>query len=168
MPRKMSIQVEVRKKKRMASERYMTIIIMFLIGKSGIFISKYLSNSIFSKLALRIDLITQKLFYNLVAFLVSWTPYAMVSMYSAFIDANGVSPLLGTVPAIFAKSSMLWTSVIFIWSNRQIRLKLLSQLGILRFMLCCNNTIDSNSQSPENNVSRDNHARATNSKEGSF
>jgi hypothetical protein len=51
-------------------------------------------------------------------------------MYSAFIDANGVAPLVGTIPAIFAKSSMLWTSVIFISSNKKIRGNLLKLLRL--------------------------------------
>ena len=64
--------------------------------------------------------------FVIVIFVVAWTPYAMVAMYSAFINPKGVSPLLGTIPAIFAKSSMLWTSVIYIFSNRQIRENLTS------------------------------------------
>ncbi|RNA33310.1 arthropsin [Brachionus plicatilis] len=60
----------------------------------------------------------------------SWTPYALVSMYSAFIDEQGVSPLAGTLPAIVAKSSMLWTALVYIFSNKNIRTSFLSSLKI--------------------------------------
>ncbi|RNA28801.1 melanopsin [Brachionus plicatilis] len=53
-------------------------------------------------------------------FVVSWTPYAMVSMYRVFVDQN-VSPMAGTIPAMFAKSTLLWTSLLYIYSNRKIR-----------------------------------------------
>lgn len=48
----------------------------------------------------------------------------MVAIYSAFINSAGVEPLLGTIPAIIAKSSMLWTSLIYIFSNKNIRSKI--------------------------------------------
>ena len=35
-------------------------------------------------------------------------PYAIVSMVSAFINVNTISPKLATVPALFAKSSLVW------------------------------------------------------------
>jgi hypothetical protein len=60
-------------------------------------------------------------------------------MYSAFLDANGVPPLVGTIPAIFAKSSMLWTSVIYICSNKRIRSHLLKLFGLSKAKAANNN-----------------------------
>lgn len=60
----------------------------------------------------------------------SWSPYALVSMYSAFINQEGVSPLAGTLPAIIAKSSMLWTALVYIFSNKNIRNNFLASLKI--------------------------------------
>ena len=40
-------------------------------------------------------------------FIFSWLPYACVSMYTAFINSEGVGDgVFGTLPAIFAKSSI--------------------------------------------------------------
>ena len=58
-----------------------------------------------------------------VCFIFSWTPYAVVSFYAAFLG-NDLPPLAGTLPAMFAKSEFLWSSLVFIWSNRLCRMKL--------------------------------------------
>ena len=41
-------------------------------------------------------------------------------MYRVFSDEN-ISPMTGTIPAMFAKSTLLWTSLLYIYSNRKIR-----------------------------------------------
>lgn len=56
-------------------------------------------------------------------FIVTWTPYAFVSMYSAFIDPKDISPLGATIPAMFAKSSMVWGTILYLYSNSKIRAK---------------------------------------------
>ena len=53
-------------------------------------------------------------------FLISWSPYAIVSIYRVFTD-DYISPMVETIPAMFAKSTLLWTSVLYIYSNRKIR-----------------------------------------------
>ena len=45
-------------------------------------------------------------------FLLCWTPYAIVSMYSAFIDPYAISATMATVPAFFSKSSLLWPALL--------------------------------------------------------
>lgn len=52
----------------------------------------------------------------------------MVCMYSAFISDKPLPPLYGTVPAIFAKSSMLWTSLVYLLTNKSIRVKVVGCL----------------------------------------
>ena len=42
-------------------------------------------------------------------------------MYSAFIDSNKISPLLGTTLALFTKSSMLWPPLLCLLSDRKLR-----------------------------------------------
>ena len=56
-------------------------------------------------------------------FVISWTPYAMVSLYSSFIG-DDLPPLAGTLPAMFAKSTLVWSAILYIFSNKQIRVKL--------------------------------------------
>ena len=46
-----------------------------------------------------------------VSFIISWCPYACVCLYRAFVDASEVSPLLATIPALFAKSSLAWPAL---------------------------------------------------------
>ena len=62
----------------------------------------------------------------IVGFILSWFPYAMVFLYSAVLGSIG-TPLLGTIPSMFAKSSFLWSSLIFIYSSKQIRKKIISE-----------------------------------------
>ena len=44
-------------------------------------------------------------------YLIAWGPYAIVSMYSAFINDPPLSPIIATIPALFAKSSIVWPAV---------------------------------------------------------
>jgi hypothetical protein len=118
MPNVLKTAQDERTKKRAESERLMTISTISFICKP----SRPCSLAILW-LSLNGSVYTFK-----VVFLVAWTPYALVSMYSAFVDADAITPLLGTIPAVCAKSSMLWTSVIFISSNKNIRRKLNSLL----------------------------------------
>jgi hypothetical protein len=57
------------------------------------------------------------------SFTISWMPYSIVCLYVAFWDTD-IPPLLGTLPAIFAKSSMLWSSLFYLFTNNQFRRKL--------------------------------------------
>ena len=52
-------------------------------------------------------------------------------MYTAFFESNWINPLVGTSLAIFAKSSMLWSPILFIFGNKFItnKLKFLKNLG---------------------------------------
>ena len=58
-----------------------------------------------------------------VSFLVSWTPYAFVSFYTAFIDEKAISPLGATLPACIAKSAIVWSTFFFVLTNKNIRSK---------------------------------------------
>lgn len=61
----------------------------------------------------------------IIGFVISWTPYAGVAFYAAFLGED-LPPIWGTLPAMFAKSSMVWTSIIYIFSNKQIRVKIMA------------------------------------------
>ncbi|CAF1197566.1 unnamed protein product [Didymodactylos carnosus] len=60
----------------------------------------------------------------IVGFTIAWTPYAIVSFISSFIDPTIISPWGATVPAIFAKSSICFNPIIYIITNSQFRKKL--------------------------------------------
>ncbi|XP_064605546.1 rhodopsin, G0-coupled-like [Liolophura sinensis] len=55
------------------------------------------------------------------AFLLCWTPYAAVSLWSAFGNPSDVSPVAGTVPSLIAKSSVVWNPLIYVLTNKQFR-----------------------------------------------
>jgi hypothetical protein len=45
-------------------------------------------------------------------------------MYRAFIDGSKITELEATLPALFAKSSLLWPSLIILCGDKYIRNKL--------------------------------------------
>ncbi len=45
-------------------------------------------------------------------------------MISAFIDPDIISPMAASLPAIFAKTSMMWSTIFYVFSNKQIMYKL--------------------------------------------
>jgi len=57
---------------------------------------------------------------------VSWSPFALVTLYSSFINPDHITPLASTFPAVFAKSSTVWSTLFFIFSNKNIKSKISS------------------------------------------
>ena len=51
--------------------------------------------------------------------MIAWTPYALLAMYLVFIDSKGFSPIVEAIPSLTAKSSMLWTAVLYVFTNKQ-------------------------------------------------
>ncbi|XP_031571019.1 melanopsin-like [Actinia tenebrosa] len=62
-------------------------------------------------------------FVMLVAFLVAWFPYAIVSLYSS-LSSKSVAPVLGTLPALFAKTSTCCNPVIYFFMFKKFRVAL--------------------------------------------
>jgi hypothetical protein len=64
----------------------------------------------------------------------------MITLYTAFIKSPEVKldPLLSTIPAIFAKSSMLWTSALYVFSNNQLKSKF--NVDLISFIVTKNNS----------------------------
>ena len=55
--------------------------------------------------------------------MLAWTPYAIVTLIAAFGNSEIITPLMGTIPAVIAKSSMVWSSLLYILSNKAVRNK---------------------------------------------
>ena len=69
-----------------------------------------------------------------VGFFMSWTPYAMVTMWTSFVNEHTIGPLAASIPAMFAKSSMLWSSLLYIFSNQQIKKQFsIDLLSVIKF-----------------------------------
>ena len=49
-------------------------------------------------------------------------------MYSAFVNENSVSPLAATVPAFFAKSSLLWPSILNLMAHKKAARKIILKI----------------------------------------
>ncbi|KAK3083389.1 hypothetical protein FSP39_021382 [Pinctada imbricata] len=54
-------------------------------------------------------------------FLVSWTPYAILSLYVVATGDGDINPVLGTVPAVIAKMSTVWNPIIYISLNKSFK-----------------------------------------------
>ena len=60
------------------------------------------------------------------AFLISWTPYAVVSLISATGYKNIIGPLAASIPAYFAKSSCIYNPIIYALLFKTFRQKMFS------------------------------------------
>ncbi|XP_061730268.1 parapinopsin b isoform X2 [Nerophis ophidion] len=63
-------------------------------------------------------------------FLISWLPYAALSMLVVFNPHLEISPLVGTVPVYLAKTSTVYNPIIYIYCNKQF------QRYVVPFLLC--------------------------------
>ncbi len=68
--------------------------------------------------------LTVNVFVFVLGFALAWSPYAFVSMWSAFKNFNDIPPLFHTSLAIFGKSCMVWAPMLFIFANQNIMNKL--------------------------------------------
>lgn len=57
-----------------------------------------------------------------VTFLLSWLPYAGLSMLVVFKPDVEIHPLVGTVPVYLAKSSTVYNPIIYIYLNKQVHI----------------------------------------------
>ncbi len=55
------------------------------------------------------------------AFLVAWTPYASFALYVAAGNADKITPVMGTVPSLFAKMCTVYNPIIYFLLNKQVR-----------------------------------------------
>ena len=74
------------------------------------------------------DFLISNIIYK-VSFMISWVPYALVCIYRVFFETSHMSPFTATLPAMFAKSSMLWSSLLYFLTNRKVRVKALEVFG---------------------------------------
>lgn len=64
-----------------------------------------------------------------VTFLLSWLPYAGLSMLVVFKPDVQINPLMGTVPVYLAKSSTVYNPIIYIYLNKQVHIPQRRNLG---------------------------------------
>ena len=56
-----------------------------------------------------------------VAFLVAWTPYAVVSLISMIGGPDVISDVAASIPAYIAKSSFCYNPIVYVFRNRRLR-----------------------------------------------
>jgi hypothetical protein len=56
--------------------------------------------------------------------LFAWLPYALVALISAFGYQESITPMMGTIPALLAKSQVLWNPLIYVFANKNFRKRL--------------------------------------------
>ena len=61
-------------------------------------------------------------------FLIGWTPYAVVSLYAASGHAENISPLLSSVPAMFAKTTTSYNPIIYFFMYDRFKVSLKTSL----------------------------------------
>ena len=63
-------------------------------------------------------------------FMTSWLPYGIVCIFRVFWDSKHLTPFLSTLPAMFAKSSLVWTPLFYILLNKKIKEAFLNKVGV--------------------------------------
>ncbi|XP_060782210.1 vertebrate ancient long opsin a [Neoarius graeffei] len=57
----------------------------------------------------------------IVAFMVAWTPYALLSIIVTIYPTIYLDPILAAVPAFFAKTAAVYNPIIYVFMNQQFR-----------------------------------------------
>ncbi|KYO24419.1 visual pigment-like receptor peropsin isoform B [Alligator mississippiensis] len=86
----------------------------------------------------------------IIMFLVAWSPYSIVCLWSSFGDPNKISPVMAIIAPLFAKSSTFYNPCIYVIANKRFRRSI---LAIVRCQaqqeITINNSLPMNvSQSP--------------------
>lgn len=116
MSKIISVRSTQKREKMFKTQRKITIMMFLYIGICEYFYS-WKKPFIYSSFACE------------AGFLITWLPFAAVTLYSAFLNPDHIPPVASTVAAIFAKSSTVWSTLFFIFFNKNIKTK--------AFMLLC-------------------------------
>lgn len=79
---------------------------------------------------------TMMIIFVIIGFLLAWTPYAVLCMWTVFFDSSTVPPIFTILPPLFAKTSTVFNPFIYFYTNPRIR------MGMKATVLCCKNVPD--------------------------
>lgn len=71
-------------------------------------------------------------FILMLVFCICWTPYTVVSLYSAFSETDSMTPLVSTISSISAKSSVLLNPVVYFLRYKKFRKAIKKLFGFNR------------------------------------
>ncbi len=58
-------------------------------------------------------------------YLITWTPYTFVLLYNSFKSSEHKDyPILSNISAVLAKSSVVWSTLVYILTNKNIKSKI--------------------------------------------
>ncbi|XP_054716668.1 LOW QUALITY PROTEIN: visual pigment-like receptor peropsin [Uloborus diversus] len=87
--------------------------------------------------------VTCMAFVLIIAFIVAWSPYAVLCLWTIFSEPATVPPFLTLIPPLFAKSSTVVNPFIYFFSNPRLR------TGIIATLMCCKETPVESIELPE-------------------
>ncbi|XP_053556162.1 visual pigment-like receptor peropsin [Bombina bombina] len=64
----------------------------------------------------------------IVMFLVAWSPYSIICLWSSFGDPKKISPAMAIIAPLFAKSSTFYNPCIYVIANKKFRRAIISML----------------------------------------
>lgn len=66
-----------------------------------------------------VPLVLQMSVVMIVMFLVAWSPYSIVCLWSSFGDPKKISPAMAIIAPLFAKSSTFYNPCIYVVANKK-------------------------------------------------
>ncbi|CAH1801655.1 unnamed protein product [Owenia fusiformis] len=72
--------------------------------------------------------LTRTILMMIGAYLLSWTPYSVVSLWAATGNPRDIPTTAAVIPAILAKSAIVWNPVVYVGMNKKIRDGLIDML----------------------------------------
>ncbi|XP_052814045.1 parapinopsin-like [Mya arenaria] len=67
--------------------------------------------------------VTLSVAFVILSFIISWTPYAVVSLLTALFKMNleDISPVIVQLPCLMAKAACIWNPLVYVYHNREFR-----------------------------------------------
>ncbi|XP_021368658.1 rhodopsin-like [Mizuhopecten yessoensis] len=116
---------------------YVYISILVLIKRQRSIAQRYKGFQQHHRASRREVKVMKTIFLLVSAFLISWIPYSVYAMTSILGYADDVHPLIGTLPSVFAKASIIWNPLIYVCRNRSFKRALFDTFPSLLVLYRC-------------------------------
>ncbi|XP_060072166.1 visual pigment-like receptor peropsin [Ylistrum balloti] len=78
--------------------------------------------------------VAKTILWMILAFMMSWFPYATLTLITVIGGSSSISPEMTVCPTILAKISVIWNPLIYTYRNREIRKSMVELLPFLSFL----------------------------------
>ncbi|XP_033751107.1 rhodopsin-like [Pecten maximus] len=116
---------------------YVYISILALIKKQTLISQRYKGFQHHHRASKRDVKVMKTILLLVTAFLISWIPYSVFAVTSIIGYTEDIHPLIGTLPSLFAKSSILWNPLIYVCRNRSFKRALLDTFPTFSLFYRC-------------------------------